>query len=71
MRQAGWVRSDLAWLQEEQGSTDEDGDEDALQATQRWLVCAAAAAEGARRRSGLWYVLPRQKLWWGGMVMKE
>lgn len=43
----------------------------ALEAVWRWLVCVAAASVAARRRIGQWYILSRQRLWWGGMVLKE
>lgn len=47
------------------------GHNQAVQAIQRWLLCVAASQEAARRRIGESYVLPRQKLWWAGMVIKK
>lgn len=35
------------------------------------MFYVVAAMEAAKRRVGQWYVLPRQKLWWSGMVLKE
>lgn len=43
----------------------------ATNAIQRWLFCVTAAMEAAKPRIGRWYVLPRQKLGWERMVLKE
>lgn len=54
------LSTELEGLVEAQDS--QDGNEDAVLAIRRSLICVATATEAARRRIGQWYVLPRQKL---------